>query len=465
MSSGVYSAVRRFTHTSRATRATEGSLERRSISRQARPLVLIAILAGVSWLGGYRAGAASERPAISPTPSPTRARRRRLLAVQTHHHLAHLDADAPGCERDAPWARAASNLVAPMDADPVDWAGAVCGAPTEFARSAFPTSASSATVVIPIFVSSNLQLDRVTSSGNLATWDAHLLAPNVVVAVFYPEGLFRTSTGAAFLNATECKHARPVDGCSRIASARGHPMLLCPVSLQGPDAPSAVGAVPWAHGYNGSLQAARSVQLKTFCGLGNSGEYIVSTKWYTYPMLRHALLGRFDFFAKIDLDVCFRSPVDIAEVFLASAERGASLYFLHTKLTEDNVHCDRGLGDMVRAYAAEHACSVNAQTAIWTRPGSTVGATNSQEANPMVPYSNLIGGWLGFWQSRRMLHFAHAWHRWPDGWLYRWTDQQFWLVAMAALNVTETRTAHIPGWRYRKFERASAGLDPPTFGL
>ena len=125
---------------------------------------------------------------------------------------------------------------------------------------------------------------------------------------------------------------------------------------------------------------------------------------------------------------------------------------MHTKTTDDNVKCDRGLGDLVRAYAAEHACSVNAQTAIWTRLGSTVGGTHSQQANPMVPYSNLIGGWLGFWQSRRMLHFADAWHRWPDGWLYRWTDQQFWLVAMAALNVSEAHMAYIPGWRYKRFE-------------
>ena len=59
---------------------------------------------------------------------------------------------------------------------------------------------------------------------------------------------------------------------------------------------------------------------------------------------------------------------------------------------------------------------------------------------------------MGFWQSRRALHFAHAWHRWPDGWVYRWGDQQFWLAALATLNVSEERTRFVQAWRYQKFE-------------
>jgi hypothetical protein len=118
------------------------------------------------------------------------------------------------------------------------------------------------------------------------------------------------------------------------------------------------------------------------------------------------------FFAKIDVDVCFRTRVDVAQTLVErSTDRDAPIHFLHTKLTTDNEACDRTLGGFVQAYTAEHACCANEQTAEYQPTGHL----------PQVPYSNLIAGWLGFWQSPRVLHFANAWHKWQGGWVHRWT--------------------------------------------
>ena len=121
-----------------------------------------------------------------------------------------------------------------------------------------------------LFLSSRTQLQRLVRADNFATWDRHLLRPQTVLLVFYPVG--EPALNLRPLKMTDC--AARVDGCERWRTARSNTVLLCKTSVD----------VPLLYG--GDMTGARRTQLRTFCGEGHSGEYTVSTKWYTLPMLR-----------------------------------------------------------------------------------------------------------------------------------------------------------------------------------
>jgi hypothetical protein len=193
---------------------------------------------------------------------------------------------------------------------------------------------------------------RMIDTGNFATWDEHLLSTNVVVALFLPDAepplTSAIRSAMSKLGAASCVDEAPLDGCQSFVTPRGNLLLLCFVALRGATDSTEVGAVPWHSRYNGSFEAAKSLKLPSFCGQGmagvsalmyrsrrtaapllsalrddliphhashtslchvawdhhvartvlralvHTGEYIVATKWYTWPMLRHPLLRRFD---------------------------------------------------------------------------------------------------------------------------------------------------------------------------
>ena len=345
--------------------------------------------------------------------------------------------------------------LAPLPTEGVrNWTSSVCGGERSYART-YPTDASKAWVVIPVLLTNVKQLETIALPGNFASWDAHLLlSPRVVVAVFFPIADGHLLPIAPRLNLTRCESEPPIDECTRYRTERAHSVLLCPTRIDAPYTP---------YLYGGTLAASRQAAVPSLCGDGRwNGEYVVATKWLTYPMLRHPVMSRFDFFIKVDVDVCFRAPLDLLRTLVPPAGVGASsapVIFFHTSMTRDNMKCDRTLGDFVRLYTGEHPCCANAHTAEWR---SSVGADGRSDDGgileaqwlpfPPVPYSNFIGGWLGFWQSARVLHFAASWHRFEGGWVYRWTDQQFWMPALRAAGVADASIVDFSTWRHRKFE-------------
>jgi hypothetical protein len=140
---------------------------------------------------------------------------------------------------------------------------------------------------------------------------------------------------------------------------------------------------------------------------------------------------------------------------------GRALDFFHSRLQRELVWCDRGLGDFMTLYGHEFACSGLWRSAAWPsslRPasGGRLGRTDTVgrpvHVYPQVVFSNLVGGWLGFWQSERILHFAKLWHRWEAGWVYRWSDQQFWFPALRAANASDSRIADFSDLRKDVFD-------------
>ena len=142
-----------------------------------------------------------------------------------------------------------------------------------------------------------------------------------------------------------------------------------------------------------------------------------------YPMFLEPVLRRFDFWAKIDVDVCFRRHVSVADVVAPLVNQRA--IFFHAKLFVDNPVCEMTLGDFMQLYSALHgqACTPTSRKPPWRAWGESY-------EHPPVSFGNFIGGWLGFWQSPRVMHFARLWWEWEGGWARRWSDQQFWMPAM-----------------------------------
>ena len=113
--------------------------------------------------------------------------------------------------------------------------------------------------------------------------------------------------------------------------------------------------------YGGKLDAAGNTRLPTFCGVP---QYVVTTKWYSLPMLQAPILQRFDFWAKIDVDVCLREPLKLTHELVRKA------WFMHTGLVQDNEVCERGLGDFMANFTAQHACSATSTALSGSRPAA-----------------------------------------------------------------------------------------------
>ena len=306
---------------------------------------------------------------------------------------------------------------------------------TKFARPAYPSDATVARTAIVLFVSNAAVLARFSDSGNFLTWDEYLLGPQEVAVIFYPaEMAALRSNLATSLSLQLCKTTRPAGkvakNCESWTTGRGNSLLTCAAAVD----------VPASYGHN--LTGARQTHLPTFCGVGTTGEYVVATKWYTLPMLAEPILRTFDYWAKIDVDVCFRTSMKLTHTLVKSGS-----WFVHTRLQQDNEACERSLGQFMSQYTKDHGCCATPEALLW------------RESSPHLPqavYANFVAGWLGFWQSDQLLYFARQWHAWEGGWRYRWTDQQFWMPALRVTNVSEERITFLPNLRYRVFEHTKA---------
>lgn len=158
-------------------------------------------------------------------------------------------------------------------------------------------------------------------------------------------------------------------------------------------------------------------------------------------MLRHPVLSRFDYWAKVDVDVCFRLSMNLTRDLVRSGS-----WFMHTRLQQDNAMCERSLGEFMANYTARHSCAATNEALAWQE-----GALY-----PKAAYANFIAGWLGFWQSNATRYFAEQWHGWEGGWVNRWSDQQFWMPALRVANVSEERIVDWSHLRYRTFDHSKS---------
>ena len=277
-----------------------------------------------------------------------------------------------------------------------------------------------------------MQLHHLVCAGNFVTWLEHLTSDTIIPVLFYPfdEPFFQTHPHWAedALNVSMC----PTEfaGCRRHKTGRGQAVLTCEVDLK----------VPTRFGAN--ISAARTHFPNTFCGKPNhfSAEYVVGTKWFSFPMFLEPVMGHFDFWLKIDVDVCFLSAV--RDDIIAPLVTNRAIFF-HSHHTQENPVCEATLGEFMQLYAR----SMRAKACSDTRepPWPAWGQPN---AYPTVAFSNFVGGWLGFWQSPAVLHFARLWWEWDGGWSYRWSDQQFWIAALWMMNRNDSASVvDLTAWR------------------
>jgi len=169
-----------------------------------------------------------------------------------------------------------------------------------------------------------------------------------------------------------------------------------------------------------------------------SGELILAWKWVVHAVHSIEALDFFDFWLKIDSDVSFQHPAPFLEQMTT---RGAR--FMHTMIRKENPGMAQDLLNCTAAYIATAGC-----------------AHLQPEAMPdkdTVFYGNVIGGWLGLWQSPQALTYNLHWWTWAQGWLlppgsHGWGDQQFWPHAVWVLGVPDEQVLDLTSWRY-----ASAG--------
>ena len=93
----------------------------------------------------------------------------------------------------------------------------------------------------------------------------------------------------------------------------------------------------------------------------------MGTKWFTYPMFLEPILSYFDFWVKLDVDVCFRRVPSVGEWMQPLIAQRAN--FFHAKLTADNVVCEHTLGDLMQLYHSAFPCDGARGTPPWAAWG------------------------------------------------------------------------------------------------
>ena len=84
----------------------------------------------------------------------------------------------------------------------------------------------------------------------------------------------------------------------------------------------------------------------------------------------------------------------------------AGANFFHAMLAQDKLSCETTLGDLMQLYHISFGCGSSRGSPPW------LSSLTPHTLSPLVPYGNFIGGWLGFWQSPSVLHFARKWCDW-----------------------------------------------------
>ena len=263
------------------------------------------------------------------------------------------------------------------------------------------TNATAAVLVIVTHDRTVLQLRQ-----SIKSWDAHLLSEDTWL-------LLQVDPSAAGFTAAEAAIAIGLLG-------RGHcqpPKALRSRGYEAWRTPKGRGVLAWDAALaswppfgQGALGARNKDKER--------GEYMLATKAYVRAMRDVTGLEFFDFWIKVDTDIVFHSA---APLLARMASSGA--HFAHTGITEEApAHYVATLIDCIGAYVRDVGCSKSHGR----RPAV------AQPSETLAYFSNVVGGWLGLWQSEQMLKFAEHWWQWPGGWRApaRWTDQEFWSQAL-----------------------------------
>ena len=159
--------------------------------------------------------------------------------------------------------------------------------------------------------------------------------------------------------------------------------------------------------------------------------YARSTSWYAhFVFIDHAaLLAHFDYFMKVDVDVCFGDhnffahdhTIDIAD---------ARALFLHRGIRDDHPTVVKGLDECIATYADLQASFCGRKVVAATQRTERGAGWLRQPGKCFFGEYNQ--GWLGFFTSPEVLRYGMFWANFHDGvFQNRWTDQQFFLHAIA----------------------------------
>jgi hypothetical protein len=143
-------------------------------------------------------------------------------------------------------------------------------------------------------------------------------------------------------------------------------------------------------------------------------EYIQGTRWYTKELFDSHLLGKYEYWIKLDPDVVFVKPLEFNLLYDMKV-KGA--IFGHTAEYPPGVPtpCSDGIAKAVLEFAQEHS--------VCALPSTILDADHY--------YTNFIVGRTDFFRSPPVRHFANWLSEYSEGFFrHRWTDQIFWQVAM-----------------------------------
>ena len=234
----------------------------------------------------------------------------------------------------------------------------------------------------------------LSMKANFASWDRYLLNEQTAMVIAGPACV----TAARALSWSH--HTRNISGCDAWLTPLRNLGFTCSVEPYVPNL------------YGGTLRNAQSLYPRTQRNCSRrKADYPVATKWYAHAMPYLPIMQRFDFFIKVDVDVCMRSTAPLVDYMVLDGS-----YFAHT------------------GFIREDACLYAGSAQFMQKTAGHFGRHLPTEFE-VIPFSNFIAGWLPLFERPGFRSFATAWRDFELGWVYRWGDQQYWMLAMWRGNV------------------------------
>lgn len=147
--------------------------------------------------------------------------------------------------------------------------------------------------------------------------------------------------------------------------------------------------------------------------------YIQGTRWYSNEMLHLAILQRYHWFIKMDVDLFFVKTIEWN--LLHDLQTRNSLFSHTAALTSTGNVCADNIVHAVQEFVQ----------------ASNDTHQHCDADNPALQhdrdhfYSNFIMGRVDFWTQPRIRRFSRFLSEFPEGFFhYRWTDQIFWAQAL-----------------------------------
>jgi hypothetical protein len=161
--------------------------------------------------------------------------------------------------------------------------------------------------------------------------------------------------------------------------------------------------------------------------------YVKLTNWYSYYMLNLQLLDYFDYAAKLDNDVSFKTMFPQPNLPLLMIEGGHYMMATQKKWYHDDPRISAGVELCLTNYVkAENTfCQ---KTAVQNKkleefiPGGMNDSTFWETNFNTTFRAHFLVYWLGLYTSPEVKHLAKYWndfHPWGM-WDFRWGDQQWW---------------------------------------